>query len=145
MGDTSRAMTDAAEIRAFATAGRAHLTLSSKKTGKWYTYRITKAKDQVTSFISLLVGPDNEKAFIYLGVMDAKYSFILTKKSKMSWISSPVAAFKFFCDRVLVGGVVPELLEVRHEGRCGKCGRALTVPESIDRGIGPECFGKLHQ
>jgi len=30
----------------------------------------------------------------------------------------------------------PELV-VRHEGRCG---RTLTVPESIERGIGPECI-----
>jgi hypothetical protein len=25
------------------------------------------------------------------------------------------------------------------EGKCGKCGRALTVPSSILTGIGPEC------
>jgi hypothetical protein len=29
--------------------------------------------------------------------------------------------------------------EVWHEGKCGKCGRALTVPSSILTGIGPEC------
>jgi hypothetical protein len=28
--------------------------------------------------------------------------------------------------------------EVWHEGKCGKCGRALT-PSSILTGIGPEC------
>jgi hypothetical protein len=26
--------------------------------------------------------------------------------------------------------------------RCGRCGRELTDPESIQRGIGPECFGQ---
>ncbi len=26
-----------------------------------------------------------------------------------------------------------------HEGRCGRCGRTLTVPESVTEGIGPEC------
>jgi len=26
-----------------------------------------------------------------------------------------------------------------HEGRCGRCARRLTVPESIINGIGPEC------
>ena len=31
------------------------------------------------------------------------------------------------------------MLEVWHEGRCGRCNRALTVPESIASGIGPEC------
>ena len=28
-------------------------------------------------------------------------------------------------------------------GRCGKCGRTLTDPESIDRGIGPECWSRM--
>lgn len=28
------------------------------------------------------------------------------------------------------------------EERCGKCGRELTDPVSIERGLGPECFGK---
>jgi hypothetical protein len=30
--------------------------------------------------------------------------------------------------------------EFREESFCGKCGRTLTDPESIDRGIGPECM-----
>jgi uncharacterized protein DUF6011 len=30
----------------------------------------------------------------------------------------------------------------QEESYCGICGRTLTDPESIDRGIGPECFGK---
>lgn len=28
-----------------------------------------------------------------------------------------------------------------HMGICGRCGRALTTPESITRGIGPVCYG----
>lgn len=27
-------------------------------------------------------------------------------------------------------------------GRCGDCGKALTDPESIERGIGPDCAAK---
>jgi hypothetical protein len=30
----------------------------------------------------------------------------------------------------------------QEESHCGVCGRTLTDPESIERGIGPECFGK---
>jgi hypothetical protein len=32
---------------------------------------------------------------------------------------------------------------IQVEDACGRCGRALTDPESIDRGIGPECFGRI--
>jgi hypothetical protein len=31
---------------------------------------------------------------------------------------------------------------LQEESYCGVCGRLLTDPESIDRGIGPECFGR---
>lgn len=31
---------------------------------------------------------------------------------------------------------------LQEESYCGVCGRTLTDPESIDRGIGPECYGK---
>lgn len=30
-------------------------------------------------------------------------------------------------------------VEVWHEGSCGRCGRKLTVPSSIETGLGPEC------
>ena len=30
-----------------------------------------------------------------------------------------------------------EALEVWHEGKCCRCGRTLTVPESVKLGIGP--------
>lgn len=33
-------------------------------------------------------------------------------------------------------------VEVKEEDTCGRCGRSLTDPTSIDRGIGPECFGR---
>jgi len=30
-----------------------------------------------------------------------------------------------------------------HEGKCGKCGRKLTTPESIKNGFGPTCLGGM--
>jgi hypothetical protein len=33
-------------------------------------------------------------------------------------------------------------LRVQEASRCGRCFRTLTDPVSIDRGIGPECFGR---
>lgn len=33
-------------------------------------------------------------------------------------------------------------VEVVESDNCGMCGRTLTDPESIARGIGPECFGR---
>jgi hypothetical protein len=37
---------------------------------------------------------------------------------------------------------LPAGVEVWHEGHCMRCGRALTVPESISTGLGPVCAGR---
>jgi hypothetical protein len=45
--------------------------------------------------------------------------------------------------RHIARGIMPDALEIWHEGRCGRCARRLTVPESIAQGFGPECIGKI--
>jgi hypothetical protein len=46
----------------------------------------------------------------------------------------------FFNNRVSCNTDLPESVEFFHEGRCGKCGRKLTTPESVTAGFGPECI-----
>lgn len=138
--------TSAADAKRFVTAGNAVFTLSSKRTGARYTYNVQAPKDDdmtATWFVKLLTGPDNMSDFAYLGMIAADGTFWLTAKSKLTLEAASVRAVKYFCDIVLVGGKIPDALEVRHEGRCGRCNRRLTVPESIDRGIGPECWGRV--
>lgn len=123
---------------AFMFAGHAHFTLRSKKTGTRYTYRVSKAKDSETVFFAaLLVGSDNTKNYGYLGVIQDR-KFRLTKKSRMAETASPVVALKWTLNN-LINHSLPEQLEFWHEGRCGRCGRMLTVPESLELGVGPEC------
>lgn len=38
---------------------------------------------------------------------------------------------------------LPEGVQFWHEGRCGRCGRRLTVPGSIEIGFGPDCASEL--
>lgn len=137
------------DIKRFALAGRAVLTLSSTKTDTRYTYKIAAPKDDESiarpvRFVSLLTGPDNENDYQYLGMLNGT-NFRLTKKSRLPAESAPVRAMTFFCFRVLSHpeAALPDGLEVRHEGRCGRCNRPLTVPESVDRGIGPDCWEKM--
>jgi len=134
----------AAEIKTYALAGHATVTLTSQRTGARYTYRVNRAKDRETGeptnrwFVALLTGPDNESDYTYLGVVDGGGDFRLTGKSKLAADAPPVRGFAYMWGWIQTG-LMPPQLEVRHEGHCGRCGRTLTVPESIDRGIGPEC------
>ena len=128
--------------RTFALAGNATLTISSLKTGARFTYRVKQACDSETKkprpgmyFVSLLNGPDNENDYCYLGmVRDGR--FTLTRASKAGNEAPSVKAFAFF----MTTPILHPQMEIRHEGKCGRCGRTLTVPESIDAGIGPECI-----
>lgn len=37
---------------------------------------------------------------------------------------------------------LPSCVEVMHTGKCSRCGRKLTNPESINIGLGPDCVKK---
>jgi hypothetical protein len=141
-------LTDAECACDYCLAGKATLTLRSAKTGARFTYRVKQIKDAPTKwFVSLLSGPDNTADYVYLGLLVNNYGqgyrLNLTAKSKMRDDSAPVVAFRYFAKEVLCQGRMPKSLEVFHEGRCGRCNRLLTVPESVERGIGPECFNRL--
>jgi Family of unknown function (DUF6011) len=133
-----------ADAKLFATAGNATITLESIKTGVHYTYKVRESKAVENStkapvhFVSLLTGPDNENDFKYLGlIVPNRYLLTITKASKLSTGSAPVLAFNYFWSRP--DGAIPSQLAVYHSGRCGRCNRTLTTPESITRGIGPDC------
>lgn len=135
-------MTDVKAISSFIFAGNATFTLRSRKTGCRYTYKVRDAaKKNSLYFVSLLTGPDNQHDYHYFGfVRNGKFN--LSSKSSMNAESVPVMAFSWFL-KSIQQGKIPETLEVWHEGRCGRCGRPLTVPESIASGFGPECSGRL--
>jgi len=136
-------LTDIADVMTFLNAGRARFTLVSKATGNRFTYRVRAAKDGRIFFVSLMTGPDNERSFTYLGTLTPD------GRSYRHGVRSPIAedaprarAFAWFHAAAIVRGDLSRV-EFWHEGKCGRCGRTLTVPESIERGIGPECAGIL--
>jgi hypothetical protein len=133
--------TDAATAVAFILAGRARVTLVSRKTGTRFTYRVSGAGEtNPIRFVGLLNGGNNETDFTFLGTIFDRKAYRHGTKSKVSRLAPSAMAFAWAFGK-LAKGELPEELEVWHEGRCGKCGRALTVPESIASGIGPVCEG----
>jgi hypothetical protein len=75
------------DIKNFIVGGKATMTLESKKTGRWFTYKIKKAKkddDNSPFFVSLLTGQNNESAYSYMGTIfnnNGVLTFKLTGKS----------------------------------------------------------------
>lgn len=107
------------------------------------------AKYKVTRkpiWISVLNGPDNESSYAYLGTIweNAQgYEYAVGRKSKIA-ADAPSQQAAAWLTKCLMN---PERLAaqatVYHAGKCGRCGRKLTVPSSIETGLGPECAGKL--
>lgn len=128
-------------------AGKATVTVANTATGNRFTYRIARCTDKPGKpapaeplyFVSLLTGSDNEGDYRYLGIIRGTAAFALTAKSCAGPDALSVKAFAYVHGRLTVGQPLAATVEVWHEGRCGRCGRLLTVPESIERGIGPEC------
>lgn len=135
-------------ILRFMLAGDARITIVSTKTGTRFTYRVEQKIDRSGNepvrkdlwFVGVLTGSQNDHDFTYLGTV-RPYRFFPGKKSKIGSDAPSARAFTWFADRLFNGGDLSNL-EVWHEGRCGRCGRSLTVPESLASGLGPICEGK---
>ena len=129
----------------FFTSGNALFTVSNPK-GDHYTFKIRQKKDKdgIPSpfFVSMLTGPDNWANYTYIGILNEfKFQMYTTAKSKMNMESIPVRVFNWALSitKNKLTNEMPEGYDIIHEGKCCRCGRLLTVPESVKSGIGPEC------
>jgi Family of unknown function (DUF6011) len=136
-------------IKKFVLAGKAIFTVVSKRTGTRYTFKVTHkdASGQWPEkyFVAYLNGPDNWTNYVTFGQISMNGVFSLTNKAKnelhLTMDSAPVAAFNWTYQFVNAGKD-PIGVEFWHAGKCGRCGRLLTVPSSIEMGLGPECASK---
>ena len=126
-------------VKNFVFAGSATVTLRSKKTGERFTYKIKASDDGECHFVKYLRGPANERDYAYLGYIRKNKRYAHGGLKAHAGPNTPVAvAFEFFGE-CLWQGKLSRHLEVFHEGKCGRCGRKLTVPGSIKTGLGPDC------
>lgn len=138
-------LSTAQDAMAYILAGKATITLVSGKTGARFTYRISAAPDNSAYFVGLLTGPDNSTDYKYLGRISRGIFWLGRKVPRPGDIARDAPSARAFdwAWRQLAQGALPTALEIWHEGRCGRCGRKLTVPTSVAQGFGPECIGKL--
>jgi hypothetical protein len=128
--------------------GKSIFTIQSEVTGAWKTYKIARTKPNArfpipAYMVYLLTGANNETDYEYIGMVNEQTGFFrITSKSRRNDSSPDVVVFKWFMKHLFSDGILSNA-KVHHEGRCGCCGRLLTVPESIERGIGPECWARM--
>lgn len=129
-------------VKGFALAGNARLTVRSTRTGTRFTYRLRQSKDKAVTFVSVLTGTDNESDYEFFGTLKPDGRFVGSSRSRVT-LEAPSAKAFVWLWTALAADHLPGTVEVWHEGRCGRCGRALTVPESLATGLGPECVTKM--
>jgi hypothetical protein len=119
----------------FIFAGNSTVTFLNINTKNRFTYHVKMSKDGSVYFVSVLTNTEN---YEYIGIVVNNH-YTHGKKSNISYSAQSVKVFEYILSK-LKSNTLPDFIEIWHEG---KCGRPLTVPESIDIGIGPECLKKL--
>ncbi len=131
--------------RNFLLAGKAIFTAQNDK-GEHFTFKIAMKKGDPNGqfkndiyFAYLLTGPDNESSYTYLGVV-VPGDVMTVVNRKQAPATDKARAILNYLFKVVAGvKALPVGYDLKHAGRCGRCGRTLTVPSSIDAGLGPEC------
>jgi len=144
-------------IKEFFAAGKATFTLAvpsefveAHGVKPHYTFKVEHAEANgrwpENWFVKLLSGSDNETDYKTFGMLNPETGQLrLTRKTNLNDESWVVRLLRRVFANVYAG--TPERIEdagfhVHHEGRCGRCGRKLTVPSSVETGLGPVCLAK---
>lgn len=140
---------------AFVLAGDATITVSNGQ-DTHFTYNIYKADPtpeypKEAFFVSVLSGPD---VYLYMGKVEVRIDkpsldpmIKLTSRSRVKHTADSYRVGQWALRAIwqVARGTytMPEGYSIKHDGRCGRCGRALTHPASLDTGLGPECADQL--
>lgn len=125
-------------IKQFILSGNAIFTIKNIDTNNHLTFRVRHKPDK-PHFVSVLTGPNNNDDYDYLGTIFQEMNYQHGRKSRIGYEAQSNKAFVWLWNRIRNGRELPAQVEVWHEGRCGRCGRKLTTPGSLEVGFGPEC------
>jgi len=141
------------DIRRFVLGGHAIFTIENRLSKGRYTFKVTQKKKGDIFWVSLLNGPDNTSDYRFFGTIFPAYGFERhthpprfkhSSRGQISEAAPSAVAWKWFFQRLFHDQRdFPIEFEFHHAGRCGRCGRQLTVPESIRTGFGPECAERV--
>jgi len=128
------------DVKKFITGGKAEFTVQNVVSNNHLTFSISKDKVKPHFYVNVCY---SYVQYIYIGLLvinDGKYSFIKSKRLQDSKEdSTSVKVIEYMIKYYLNSDDGHNNLAFYHHGRCCKCGRPLTTPESIQKGIGPFC------
>jgi hypothetical protein len=127
-------------------AGKATLTLRNPARGTHIRVQMRNRKDKAGNssscyFLKISLLGDGDAGYKYAGAY-----FSDSKKFKPSPDLASDLLLAPVVNLILRAIDAPQILnsaEILHEGKCCRCGRKLTHPESIETGLGPECGGRV--
>lgn len=132
-------------IKNYCMSGNAIVTMTSPS-GTHYTYYIRAPwQDDKNDF-------EGDVRFVYCLGTDGRWFYVgglykngtLFRSTRNSSVSMDSPSFKGALYLVkMMNRDFETPMVVQHEGACGRCGRRLTDPVSIERGIGPKCYSFL--
>mgnify|MGYP001294597965 FL=1 len=146
MGTEKMELTTLEKVMTYIFGGRSLFTLISLKSGKHLVFQVKKDKKNFKLFYvwSRVTEPNTRRtALKYLGMIiyDLKENRF-TKTTKSAGIEGDLhfKVFSWYWNMLNKHNRLPTTAKLYHHGRCAVCGRKLTDPESIERGIGPICW-----
>ena len=147
MLDDKKGFIENIEALRYVLAGKCEFTVVSGKTGMKLGYKLTKkkanqVKDGGSEFIYYLNTKLNNE-MVYCGVLffdEPSNSFKFGKgaRGQLQADHLNVKSILYILNNLCVGNTNLNM-RIYHVGKCGRCGRALSTPESILTGLGPEC------
>lgn len=117
------------------------ITVRNRVTGNHRTFGV-RTQPHDASFapdqriVALLTGSDNREDYTPFG-------FVLEDGSIRLFRSKSTGVWTIYADIISnPTHWIPKGAEYFFEGRCRKCNRLLTTPDSIESGVGPVCDGR---
>ena len=126
----------------FILAGNATFTIENSRTGNRFTFKVVQPTADHPHFVRVLTGSDNEADYTFLGTIFDGANYRHGKRSPIGSQAQAARVFTWAWPKILAH-TLPEEVEIYHAGTCGRCGRKLTVPESVLSGFGPECIKQI--
>lgn len=134
-------ITNLSHLQDFLIGGKAEFTLENEKSGNHYTFRIVKKTDKYfpkTGSPNFFVHSNEYLGLFYFSDFPLKIG-IRYKSSREEKDNHKWRIIQDFLMFIYLKGKIPNGINIYHNGRCSKCGRILTDPESINSGTGPTC------